>query len=73
MTVDILLGIVALLIAKELREKKKEVVAMIGNIDVYEIFNRAGMLFALLLIVILLMYIAFWKNPTVSASPRRAK
>ncbi len=44
---------------------------MIANIDVYQILNRLGINFALLLIVILLMYIAFWKNPSSARSSQR--
>jgi len=39
---------------------------MIGSFDIYEILNRAGILYALLLIVILLMYIAFYRQPQIS-------
>ena len=45
---------------------------MIGNVDVYEIMNRAGISFALLLIVILLMYIAFFKESSSGVSKRRS-
>ena len=39
---------------------------MLGNIDIYQAMGRAGVLFALLLIVVLLMYIAFFKEHTSS-------
>jgi hypothetical protein len=44
---------------------------MIGNIDIYQILNRLGINFALILIIILLMYFAFWKNPSSAHSSQR--
>lgn len=44
---------------------------MIGGVDVYEVLNRVGISFALLLILIVLMYIAFWKD-SASLSRRKA-